>query len=117
MSHLGEGDGGCGTAVVVLGEGVGAGEDERKVLGLVGVLVAAVVLGGVEVDAGEALQGREEGRRHARGHPTGVPLHVPVRQDAAVRVDVHGCRRRRTPPLPPRADGQRGIVKKSCLVV
>lgn len=96
-SHLGEGGGGSGPVVVVLGHRLRrAGEGAAALLEVLVVLVVAVVLRGVEVDAGAALQGREEGGRHAGGHPHGVALHVPIRQDAAVGVDsVHGCR-----PLP-----------------
>jgi L-aminopeptidase/D-esterase-like protein len=91
-SHLGEGGGGGGSVVVVLGEGLGAGEHEGAVLGLLGVVVVALVVGGVDVDAGAALHGREEGRRHAGPDPDRVPLQLLVRQDAAAAAAdaIHG---------------------------
>jgi hypothetical protein len=89
-SHLGEGRGGTGSVVEVLGEGLGSGEHERAVPGLLEVLLA-VVLRGVEVDAGAPLQGCEERRRHASGHPDRVALQLLVREDAAVGVDAAHC--------------------------
>lgn len=70
------------------------GEHEGAVLGLLGVVVA-VVVDGVEVDAGAPLHGGEEGRGDAGAHPDRVTLELLVRQDpaAAVAAAVHGwCR-------------------------
>jgi hypothetical protein len=86
-SHLGDGGGGAAPVVVVLRDR--AGEGAAGLLEVL-LLLVAVVLHGVEVDAGAALEGREEGRRHTGRHPHRVALHVPVRQEAAVGVDVGG---------------------------
>jgi hypothetical protein len=84
-SYLGDGGGGAGPVVVVLRDR--AGEGAAGLLEVL-LLVVVVVLRGVEVDAGAALEGREEGRRHTGRHPHRIALHVHVRQEVAVGVDA-----------------------------
>lgn len=95
-SHLGEGGGGPGSVVVVLGEGLGAGEHEGAILGLLRVVVILVVHG-VDVNAGEPFHGDEECHDHARAHPDPVPLQDPAAAVVvAVVAAVHGCRPTKT---------------------